>query len=92
MSFRTSDSSVETRKPIICETVDELLTSCFALMTACMDSDDEIQELHERQGDLLATLFYRMTYSIGKLFHVEILLPNINVLSFYQNQRKTGIM
>ena len=83
---------METRKPIICETVDELLTSCFALMTACMDSDDEIQELHERQGDLLATLFYRMTYSIGKLFHVEILLPNINVLSFHQNQRKTGIM
>jgi len=63
--IRTSDSSVETRKPIICETVDELLTSCFALMTACMDSDEEVKELHERQGDLLATLFYRMTSSIG---------------------------
>ena len=68
---------METRKPIICETVDELLTTCFALMTACVDADEEIQELHERQGDLLATLFYRMTYSIGKLLHVDISLINI---------------
>lgn len=63
--FRTSDSSLETQKPIICETVDELLTTCFDLMTRCMDSDEEIRDLRERQGDLLATLFYRLTYTIG---------------------------
>ena len=62
---RTSDSSLETQKPIICETVDELLTTCFDLMTRCMDSDEEIRDLRERQGDLLATLFYRLTYTIG---------------------------
>ena len=83
---------METRKPIICETVDELLTSCFALMTKCMDSDDEIKELHERQGDLLATLFYRLTYSIGMLDHAHILLLKKSFLLFHQSRSKTGIM
>ena len=77
---RTSDSSVETQKPIICETVDELLTSCFDLMTRCMDSDEEIRDLRERQGDLLATLFYRLTYTIGELRHVNIFILNEIVL------------
>ena len=62
---RTSASSAEVRKPIICEAVDELLTTCFALMSSCIDSDVEIEEMHERQRDLFATLFYRLTDSIG---------------------------
>ena len=72
-SSRTSDSSLETQRPIICETVEELLTSCFDLMTRCMDSDEEIRDLRERQGDLLATLFYRLTYTIGTLptLHID---------------------
>ena len=73
---RTSASSVEVRKPIICKAVDELLTTCFAKMSSCMDSDVEIGEMHERQRDLLATLFYRLTYSIGMLFHASINLKS----------------
>ena len=76
---RTSDSSLETQKPIICETVDELLTTCFDLMTRCMDSDQEIRDLRERQGDLLATLFYRLTYTIGELPPCNILILNATV-------------
>jgi hypothetical protein len=60
--MRYHDSSLETRKPIICLAVDKLVGECFDLMAACVDSDQEVTELREKQKEILATLFYRKVF------------------------------
>ncbi len=60
-----TDSSIETRRPIICAAVGSLLVECFPHVASCVDSEAEADELREKQRELLATLFYPMTESLG---------------------------
>ena len=63
--IRLTDSSIESRKPIICGAIGDLLDNCFPHVAKCLDSDREAEDLHRKQRELLATLFYSMTNSLG---------------------------